>query len=207
MIKLDTDLVPSTFYVAVSSGIDSIAAVHLLQMLNDKSRIRIFHYNHNLRPQNDLMEQAVRKYANDFKIPITVIKREKKTDNTEDALHKDRQDAYKSLNSDVIVCHHLDDAVESYIMNMLKGSPEHIPIATKTYFLNDSKCAIYRPFLKTEKEDLRMFVKNYEYLNNYVVEDETNKDNTYRRNYIRNEVVPKFKGMGLPKVVLKKFYL
>lgn len=206
MINVDTKLIPTgKFYVAVSGGVDSIAAVDLLNRFNP-GQVKIFHYNHRLRSQNDDMEQAVLKYAEDRMIPIVINSRPQTVGSSEAELREDRMNAYKALNSDVVVCHHLDDAVESYIMRMIEGNPEYVPIPTQTSF-SETNDRIWRPFLKTRKEDFIKYA-TFRNLMKYVVEDETNNESTYcRRNFIRNEVVPKFSGMGLPKVVLKKFYL
>lgn len=206
MINLNNSLVPDgSFYVAVSGGVDSIAGVDLLHRFNP-GRVKIFHYNHNLRERNHTMQAAVEAYAEYRNIPLVISIRGSDIGDSEAALRVDRMDAYKALNSDIVVCHHLDDAVESYIMRMIEGNPEYVPIPTQTFFTNSNN-RIFRPFLRTYKQDFIDYVDKKN-LDVYVVEDETNYDSSYcRRNYIRNEVVPKFKGMGLPKVVLKKFYL
>ncbi len=181
-----------------------MAGLHLLDRFYH-NRITVFHYNHNIRLQNDDMEDAVREFANHLRLPFVTLKRDKKDDVSEKGLREDRFLAYKSLNADLVLCQHLDDAVESYIMNMTKGCPEYVPIPTQTLF-EGTRIGIYRPFIKSRKSDFQTYAINQKLLP-YVIEDESNKDTSYRRNYIRHEVVPMFDGMGLPKVVLKKFYI
>lgn len=204
MIQVDRQYIPKQpFFVAVSGGVDSIAAADLLHRMNPG--IGIFHFNHNLREQNNEMERSVAKFALDRQLPFYFVRRSEGEDISEQALHKARQAAYKSLDSDIVLCHHLDDAVESYIMRTLQGNPEYVPIPRVTEFGN-GKC-IFRPFIRTRKSDFEEYAKNNDLLK-YVVQDETNQEPTYcRRNYIRHTVLPLFDGMGLPKVVLKKFYL
>jgi tRNA(Ile)-lysidine synthase len=124
--------------------------------------------------------------------------------NVEHNLRNDRLDFFRSLNHDIVLCHHLNDAVESYIMNMLRGCPEYIPIPTITQ-LDDSSYSIRHPFLLSPKENMMSYA-NSQKLNGYVIEDETNQDSKYRRNWIRNEVAPMFEKFGLEKIVKKKFY-
>lgn len=206
MIQLETALIPKMpFFVAMSGGVDSLAGIDLLSRLN-ADRVSIYHYNHKTRPQNDEMEKVVRKYADDRGIPIQVDSRKEGRPTTEAAMREDRMDAIRKLNAPIVLCHHLDDAVEGYILNMLKGCPEYCPIPMVTP-LERSFGYIVRPFLRTRKEDFEEYV-HFNALTRYLCVDETNTDSTYsRRNLIRNEVLPKFDGMGLPKVVLKKFYL
>lgn len=203
MIKVDRNYIPSTpFFVAVSGGVDSIAAADLLHRFNPG--LGIFHFNHNLREQNNEMERMVAEFAKDRNLPFYFVRRSDDTDITEKALHKARQAAYQSLETDIVVCHHLDDAVESYIMRTIQGNPEYMPIPMVTTFPNGKR--ILRPFIRTRKTDFEEYAKNNDLLK-YVVQDETNQNPTYcRRNHIRHNVLPMFEGMGLPKVVLKKFY-
>lgn len=205
MIKLERSLIPSgEFYVAVSGGVDSIAAAHLLIRLYG-DRVKIAHFNHNLRDQNYTMQNAVALFGKQFYSTCKTSIRENTTilGSVEDALRRDRLEFYKSLNSHIICCHHLNDAVESYVMNMLRGCPEYTPIPASTPIGNDHK--IIRPFLKTTKSDFEDYAINNN-LYEYIVVDETNKDYTYRRNWIRHEVMPLFKKYGLNKIVKKKFY-
>tara|TARA_Y100000310_G_scaffold78183_1_gene74819 strand:- start:2936 stop:3454 length:519 start_codon:yes stop_codon:yes gene_type:complete len=102
----------------------------------------------------------------------------------------------------VICCQHLDDCVESYLMNCFNGTPEYCPIPVLTARF---ACTVYRPFLLTRKQDLWRYAVGYD-LMQYVVEDETNKDFNIRRNFVRHEVRPliETRWVGLEKVVKKK---
>lgn len=206
MIQLDTALIPRCypFYVAMSGGIDSLAGADLLMRLN--KNMRVFHYNHKTRPQNDEMEKAVIKYATDRGIPWDVYYRDEGRPTNEASMREDRMEAFKSLNASIVLCHHLDDAVEGYLLNTIKGCPEYCPIPVSTP-LDNSMSILLRPFIRTKKQDFIDYV-SYHHLDEYVCEDETNYDSEYcRRNLIRNEVMPTLENMGLRKVVLKKFYL
>lgn len=206
MIQLSKTLVPDgQFMVAVSGGVDSIAAAHLLKRIYKDRLVGIFHFNHNTRFQNFVMMEKSREFAFSLGLNFHCSFRDKKDDISESALREDRLQAMKELGSDLILCQHLDDAVESYVMNMLRGCPEYTPIPEVTAFHQTDKF-IYRPFLKTRKKDFIDYAKNND-LMKYVEEDETNENTTYRRNFIRHEVLPMFADFGLPKVVLRKFYL
>lgn len=204
MIQVDKTLIPNGyFYIGVSGGVDSIAAAHLLHRLGYS--FGIAHYNHNLRDQNNKMQIAVEQFAKDLGIEIQTETRIRApiTGSEEAKLREDRLEFFKRLKSTIILCQHLDDAVESYVMNMLRGNPEHTPIPTWTNLITSE---LTRPFITNRKQSFIDYANNNDIMK-YVVEDETNSDNKYRRNWIRNEVLPQFKMFGLPKVVLKKFYL
>jgi len=210
MIKLDRSLIPKgEFYVAVSGGVDSIAAAHLLIRLYG-DRVKVAHFNHNLRPQNRTMQEMVELFCHNFYTECVVGTRDSTAvkSNAENVLRESRLDFFKSLYSNVVCCHHNGDAVESYFMNMLRGCPEYVPVPTCTPLDNCKLIKpkmLIRPFMKTKKEDFINYALNNK-LTSYIVEDETNKDSSYKRNWIRNEILPMLKQYGLPKIVAKKFY-
>jgi tRNA(Ile)-lysidine synthase len=207
MINLDRPLIQKQeFCVAVSGGVDSIACLHLLSRIY-KDKVSACHFNHNFQPINAKMQSSVERFCDQHNIKLTVAKRQSDDtikSNIEDVLRKQRLKFFSSLNKDIILCHHLNDAVESYLMNTLKGCPEYIPIPIITKF-HDNNFNIIRPFLKTKKKDIESYVINNN-LYDFVVEDPTNNDNKYRRNFIRNSILPSLDKFGLEKVVLKKFY-
>ena len=59
--------------------------------------------------------------------------------------------------------------------------------------------------MSSRKEDMISYVKKND-LEKYVVEDETNQENNYRRNWVRNVLLPQLQPFGLPTLVKKKFY-
>jgi tRNA(Ile)-lysidine synthase len=109
-----------------------------------------------------------------------------------------------SIGGSFVTAHHLDDACENYLDNCLKGCPEHTPIRGYTQFDNFS---IHHPFLKTTKQDLWEYAQA-NHLFNYIVNDPTNMDTKYKRNWIRKKIIPEIRdrNLGLPSVVMKKFY-
>ena len=70
MINFSSFIIPdkSPFCVSVSGGVDSISALHFLR----KKVACAFHFNHKLRPQNDLMEESVRKFCDKFNIDLII---------------------------------------------------------------------------------------------------------------------------------------
>ena len=205
MINIIRSILPKDkFTVAVSGGVDSIAAAHLLIRLYGPDRVSVCHYNHNLRQQNNLMETRVKQFCEHNYVNYSTATRERKSikGSIEATLREDRLNFFKTLQSHIICCHHIDDAVESYVMNMLRGCPEYMPIPVSTKLESYSIC---RPFIRNAKAELIEYAKNNDLLD-YIVEDETNVDTAYRRNWIRHDIVPQFSQFGLPKIVRKKFY-
>lgn len=190
-------------WVSCSGGIDSIAGAHyLLKKL--KLQVKLFHYNHNLRDQNDEMEEAVRKFAADYNLPIVVKKLTQMCGTGEAELRHNRYLTLQAVANQgtVVTCHHLDDCIESYLMNCFNGTPEYSPIPVSTKF-GDTQ--VVRPFLLTPKKVFSGYASAYN-LDEYIVEDETNQDQKYRRNWVRHRARPVIEEHypGIRKVVLKK---
>lgn len=201
-------LANNNVFVACSGGVDSLAIAAFLKMKCPKINVNCFHFNHKLRPQNDLMEKAVVDFCIDFNIGL--VWRERRLDTSEHfhtAEAELRTLRYKAMAGmgHVITGHHIDDACENYMYNCLNGVPEYLPIPLVTEY-KDFDLTVIRPFILNEKEEFRTFVKEHN-LEKYIVEDETNIDETYRRNWLRNNLIPQIedKGYNLKTIVKKRY--
>lgn len=195
-----------TINLAFSCGIDSVFAAYFIKF-KLKRPLHLFHFNHGLRNENNLMEEAALQFADFFDIPISIGVRQEEVANgsLEAFCRQIRYDWMQTSVPHITVVHHLDDAVENYVSNMLKGKPEHTPIKPISAF---GKLKIFRPFILTTRKEIEVFVENHK-LGGFVYHDETNEDQKYMRNWIRHAVIPTISGRyaGLHKVVKKKFYL
>ena len=194
-----------SFTIACSGGVDSIAISHLLHY----HKPTIFHYNHNLRPQNDLMEASVKELCKKFDLKLITSHASNYLSSgmdkgSEANARAGRLLAMQSLiKGKLVFCHHLDDCVESYFMNFLNGHPEYMPIPERTIF-GDTE--VIRPFCLTTKESLIQYAKKNN-LMEFVVEDETNADLKIRRNWVRHVMLPEmYKHKNLRTIVKRKFY-
>jgi tRNA(Ile)-lysidine synthase len=203
MININKKILTESFSVALSCGVDSIACAHLLKTLG--YNFKAVHYNHNQREQNKLMVDGCKKFCDDFDIELTIGKcLVKYTKNIEDNLRKERLKFFGDIGGDIIVCHHLNDAIESSLMLWMRGKMEHKPIQEITKFSNFT---LLRPFIRNEKSALEDWIEKKK-LNNYLVVDESNNDTKYERNWIRKEILPKIvERRGLSKMITKRFYL
>lgn len=208
MIKCDKISFPEDdFTVLVSGGVDSIVIAHWLKTCYRKS-FNILHFNHKVQEANGLMEEKVTQFSKDFSFDdFCVITRKDAycNDLSENGLRQWRIDNLNEVSGNFVTAHHLNDAVENYIDNCLKGCPEYKPISEVTKFSNFT---IYHPFIKTRKQDIIKYALDNN-LMQYVVEDPTNKEVSFKRNWIRNKLAKEIyeRDIGIEKVVLKKFYL
>ena len=185
--------IPRKVGIAVSSGIDSMVVLEFLRKNHD---ITVYHFNHG-SPNADLFERFIRASCAKMEIPIKVgdIKNPKpKGKSLEEHWRDERYTWLREQGETVVLGHHLDDCVESYIFNMCQGKNYTIPY-------RHSNCI--RPFRLTRKTQIHNYA-----LNNKIVwiEDPSNVNTMYKRNYIRYEVMPTILKInpGLHKVIAKR---
>jgi tRNA(Ile)-lysidine synthase TilS/MesJ len=116
MIKIIKDIAPKDqhHFVAVSMGIDSVAA--FLWLCSKNYNITPIHFNHRLRPQNDLMENKFIELCDKLNIEYKIGYGSNLV--TEKDCRQARLDFYNSfVDGSVITAHHLNDYVENYLLN------------------------------------------------------------------------------------------
>ena len=193
----------SPMVVCLSGGVDSIALAHLLR---HKKPI-LFHFNHKIRPQNEIMQKSCEEFAKDFNLNLITKSAPTFGDKTEAEARNLRLDMLEE-NFNGFQCltgHHLNDAVEGYLMNCLRGNPTHTPIQEISKF---KKFTIKRPLIRAKKQKLREYVSHMG-LEKYVIEDDTNKIiKGSRRNLIRLQILPILteNEVNLEKAVIDMFY-
>lgn len=185
--------------VGVSGGADSMCLLSLVNEFAkdvDISFIAV-HVNHNLRD-----EEAVRdeKFVCDFcksqginvkSVHINVVSYAEKENKTiEQAARELRYEVFRKLLKEqgankILVAHHQGDQAETVLMHIARGSS--IKGASGMQGL---KGEVLRPLLVYSKEKIIEYCKN----NNIAfIEDSSNSDIKYTRNFIRNVVIPKMK--------------
>lgn len=199
MIKLIKNILPKEkkYFFAVSMGVDSVSGYLFLK--NKGYFVKPIHFNHKLRKQNDLMEDKfieLCKFTNEK--PIIGHGENLKT---ELDCRNARLNFYKNYcnNSIIITAHHLNDYIESYLLNCFRGHPNKELIPLESKFENFK---IIHPFLLTRKKDLIQYLDRNNY-SNFIINDETNEKTIgSRRNWIRQQIVPE---MIKNKLSLEKF--
>jgi len=192
--------------LALSGGADSVFALTFLTKFKNKYNIQIcaLHINHSLRgDESDGDEKFCRKLCNDLniefyskKVDVKSIAENEKLSIEEAArnIRYEKLDEYlKISNSDKIVtAHNLDDNTETVLLNLFRGTGlkglSGIPVKRNN---------IIRPFLSAGKSEI------IEYLDENNIDfrvDSTNKQSEFKRNYLRNEIIPKIRENINPKV-------
>ncbi|AMV69734.1 tRNA(Ile)-lysidine synthetase [Pediococcus damnosus] len=196
----DYQLTPKTVVVvAVSTGVDSMVLLTLLENLPlaKRPKIVIAHVNHKLRNQSSEEQAFIEVYAkaHQLKLEIEVwpVSKHPKT-GIENAARKIRYTFFAKVADKyqaqfLFTAHHADDQAETFLMKLVRGGSlqqlQGIGVRQLT-----KHTQIQRPLLNFAKTDIREFATD-----NHVkwYEDETNTDQSLTRNRMRTEIVPKLK--------------
>lgn len=180
-----------TYLLAVSGGADSMVLAFIFKVLG--LNFQVSHVNYKLRKEDsDADQKVVEDFCSQHGIKFHLYEVSEKDNKPENSIQlwarKVRYDFFKQIQEKenlefLVTAHHLNDQLETFIINLSKASGikglSGIPA-------NNHK--IIRPLLHFSKNEIYDFAKenNIEYR-----EDLSNKKSDYLRNKIRNELVPK----------------
>ncbi len=186
---------PKDVAIAVSGGCDSMA---VLDFLRRSRNVTALHFNHGT-DNADSYQTLVENYCSEHQITLITGGLDDTPDpgdSLEDFWRRQRYSFFEDSHGllPVITCHHLDDVAETWLFTSLHGTPRLIPSRRDIYL---------RPFLETRKAVFEDWCnrKGVPY-----IEDPSNNDTRFMRNYIRHELMPKALRVnpGLHKILRKK---
>ena len=188
--------------VALSGGADSVALLRILRDLD--YQIEAAHCNFHLRgAESDRDEAFVRQLCDSLGINLHLIHFDTETYasvhqvSIEMAARELRYGYFHSLCKDigaetVCVAHHRDDAVETFLMNLLRGSGIHGLTG-----IRPKNGQIVRPLLCVGRQDILDYLHS---IGQDYVTDSTNLESIVLRNKLRLQVLPLLKQLN-PKAV------
>jgi tRNA(Ile)-lysidine synthase len=185
------------FYIAVSGGIDSMVLVHLCVQLN--LNFEVVHCNFMLRgAESDAETQFIESFCRSNGIPIHTKYFDTNTiaiNNKESIQITARNLRYQwfqeiiSIGFDyVLTAHHLDDSLETVLINFSRGTGLEgltgIPVQNGN---------VIRPLLPFSREEIEHFAEK-----NQIQwrEDSSNASDKYLRNKIRHSIIPILKELN-----------
>jgi len=182
--------------VALSGGPDSVALLHLLSRLRRPLKLTLLavYVNHGIRPRAAKREERFcRELCDRLSIELTIVSGDipalskKNKRGLEEAAREFRYEALERLADEqncnrIAVGHHADDQVETVVFRIFRGTGR-----TGMLGIPIKRGRIVRPLLHfTRNEILEYLAKN----ELPFCEDRSNKDTTFRRNYIRRKLLP-----------------
>ena len=181
--------------VALSGGADSVALLRILLSLGYDCVAA--HCNFHLRAaESDRDEDFVRKLCVGLSVPLEVVYFQtsdyarKNSLSIEMAARELRYGWFDEIRkkygaSCIAVAHHRDDSVETFLLNLSRGTGINglKGIMSKNGF-------IVRPLLEAGRDDILEYLKR---IGQDYVTDSTNLEDIYTRNKIRLDIIPLFK--------------
>lgn len=179
----------ATFAVALSGGIDSVVLLHLLRcsLKLPPSRLGAIHINHQINPAAAAWAAHCRRYCRELGVPLRVHKVEVARGNsTEAAARSARYQVFaKSAASVIALAHNRDDQSETVLLQLLRGAGPRGLAAMPEFRAGEP--ALWRPLLGVPRADIAAHARRHRLR---WVEDDSNVDTAYTRNFLRHEVLP-----------------
>lgn len=187
---------PHHVIVAFSGGADSTALAVILRCLGVS--LVLAHLDHRLRPESGEEAESARRFAERLGVPCMVRRVDVEAlarsegIGLEDAGRRARYAFFDSaLLSEraewVVTGHHLDDLSEDVLMRLVRGSGWPGLGGMKAV---DPARRLLRPLLGTPRAELEAFLRS---LGVDWIEDASNRSDAFRRNRMRNHVIPLLK--------------
>jgi tRNA(Ile)-lysidine synthase len=176
--------------VALSGGIDSVVLLHLLHHLQKKHHfiLNAMHVHHGLSKNADQWVKFCEKLCGKLSVPLEVHYVQlplKKSLGIEGEARRLRYKKLRQSKSDLIVlAHHEDDQAETFLLQLIRGAGVK-GLSSMASF--DETKKLWRPLLNLSKSDIESYAKQHKLK---WIEDESNENTDFDRNFIRFKVLP-----------------
>jgi tRNA(Ile)-lysidine synthetase-like protein len=186
-------LTPGHYVVAVSGGVDSMVLLDILAKIHvgkdSPVKLTVAHFDHGIRDTSHFDRMLVHEVAKSHGLPFVYGEGELGPDVSESKARDARYEFLRKVQKQagargIITAHHLDDSVETAVMNLMRGTGRKGITSLKTHQ------GIHRPLLHVAKHSLRSYAEANGLTWN---EDSTNQNQDYKRNYVRHSILPKIK--------------
>lgn len=186
------------FCIAYSGGVDSHVLLHALaecQKQHADISLRAVHVHHGLSPKADAWASHCKNICDSLNIELLVKKiHVKKTtkQSLENLARIERYAVFKDIlqeNESLLTAHHQDDQAETLLLQLFRGAgPKGLSAIAQT--AKFGKGELLRPLLNFSREELVHYATCCKLT---WVEDESNSDVNFDRNYLRHEIFPRLR--------------
>ncbi len=190
-----TSIVPSgsSLLLGLSGGVDSVVLLHLLAQLSPRFswHISALHVHHGISAHAGSWAAFCGELCAKYSIPLQI----ERVDITplrdmgiEAAARQLRHAALARQKVDFIaLAHHRDDQAETLLLQLLRGAGVRGASAMPVLKPRKAAPSLLRPLLHITRSELEAYACEHELR---WVEDDSNEDVSYPRNYLRHRVLP-----------------
>lgn len=180
--------------VCVSTGVDSMVLLDVLYKLQSELKLKIIvaHVNHQKRKISDVEEEFIIDYCEKQNLKIYTKRLEFESNQNFQAEARDKryqffyEVALKEEINKIILAHHADDNIETIMMRIIRGS-NFVGYAGMKLVSEFRGLQVLRPMLTINKKQILQYAKEKKLR---YFEDETNFQDVYKRNRIRQNILP-----------------
>ena len=184
---------PLDLLFALSGGVDSCVLLHALIQVKKslEFNFRVMHVHHGLSPNAENWAEFCKQTCQTYQVPLDVLKVEVQMGAGIGLEASAREARYKALygaHADyIILAHHQDDQAETLLLQLFRGAGLK---GLSAMAAHDENRSLLRPLLDITRQEIEAYAK----ANNLAwINDESNLDTKYDRNYCRHEIMPVIK--------------
>mgnify|MGYP000037581016 CR=1 FL=1 len=178
--------------IALSGGMDSVVLLHALVQLRTEVPIVLsaIHVNHGISVNAADWVAFCEKTCLELNVSFavaTLSTLDRAGVGLERAAREARYAVFAAVEADVLcMAHHQNDRAETLLLNLFRGAgPQGLAAMPSSRFLNGKH--LIRPFIELPRAELRTWAVSQKL---QWVEDESNQNLQFRRNYLRHVVLP-----------------
>jgi tRNA(Ile)-lysidine synthase len=177
-----------TYVLALSGGLDSCVLLDILTQIKPRPNLQVAHVHHGLSPNADDWGQFCEDLCQKHGIPFHLIKVQVPKDSgtgIEAAARQLRYEALRTVKHDyILLAHHQDDQAETLLIQLSRGAG--LKGLAGMPLIDPSK-RLLRPLLNIPRDALAEYAVARKLA---WVDDESNLDTAYDRNFYRHAVLP-----------------
>jgi tRNA(Ile)-lysidine synthase len=180
-------------WVGFSGGLDSTALLHTLKNQSENNfQLHAIHIHHGLNKLADEWALHCQTLCQQWQIPLHVVRvnLEDKDRNTEHKAREARFNAFQNIlapGDTLALAHHQDDVAETLLLRLMRGSGTQA-LANMQILSQRDHYSIWRPLLHCTRADLEQYAEQHKL---HWIEDDSNSDSRFDRNFIRHEILPR----------------
>jgi tRNA(Ile)-lysidine synthase len=185
------DALQARVAVALSGGIDSMVLLDIVASLSPPMAIEAVHVNHGISPNADAWAGFCREECAKRGVLLTVevvdVDRNSGAGLEAAARHARYEALKKNSAAFILTAQHIDDQAETVLHQMLRGTGlAGLAGMGEARALREGQ-TLLRPLLNVSRNDIETYAAAHQLK---WIEDESNADTTYTRNFIRHQLTP-----------------
>lgn len=188
------------WHVAYSGGLDSRVLLHLVWLMRQRAfdagesfpEICAVHVNHQLQPSADAWAERCQAICSDYNIPFEChrVTIQGSRQGIESLARTARYEVFEAVvehDDAMLLAHHQDDQAETFLLRLMRGAGL-AGLAAMPAARNLGRGELFRPMLNLSRAELEAYAEEHRL---EWIEDPSNGNTQYRRNFLRHHVMPK----------------